>query len=142
LNVANQLANHSGIWRPATPANDQDIRRLVAAAPLPLPEAYLALLRISDGGEGELPVQPYWSSLWPARDVLQFNADYEVPKYAAGLLAFGTSGGGELLALDLRQGPPHSIVSVPCIGMSLDHALVVAPEFESFIRILGCQPAG
>jgi hypothetical protein len=25
-----------------------------------LPQAYLDFLRISNGGEGELPVQPYW----------------------------------------------------------------------------------
>jgi SMI1 / KNR4 family (SUKH-1) len=141
MDVAAVLANCPGIWRPAAPAEPGALRELVAATPSQLPEAYLALLQVSDGGEGDLGVQPCWCCLWPARDVHRFHEEYEVPRYAPGLLAFASNGGGELLAFDLRNGPPYPIVSVPCIGMTLKEARLVAADFESFVYLLGRAPA-
>ncbi len=139
--IAEELARNPGVWVAAPPASEGELRELTEAVSFKLPAAYVELLRASNGGEGSLPVQPYCLCLWPANEVRRAHEEYEVSRYAPGLFAIGTSGGGELLAFDIREGPPHPIVTIPCIGMALEHALPVAPDFETLVGILGREPA-
>jgi hypothetical protein len=136
-----RLARHPGAWVGAPPASESALQELAEAVTFKLPEAYVELLRASNGGDGFLPVQPYCLCLWPAEEVRRSHDGYEVSRDAPGLFAFATSGGGELLAFDLREGPPHPIVAIPCIGMALEHALPVAPDFDALIGLLGREPA-
>ena len=99
------------------PASAAALRDLAEAAPVPLPEEYAALLRFSNGGEGQLAVEPGWFQLWPVEEVLELNRAYGVNEFLPGFFGFGSSGGGELLALDLRSGPPFRVVMVPFIPM-------------------------
>lgn len=62
----------------------------------------------------ELGVQPWRCEFWPVAEVVQYNTDYEVEKYAPGYFGFGCSGGGEMFAIS----PVGSIVCLPFIGMS------------------------
>jgi len=137
LNLANHLANPPGTWRPAKPAQAAAITELVAAAPLKLPQPYLDLLALSNGGEGDLAVEPGWISLWPVENVVAHNQGYEVGRYAPGFWGFGSNGGGELLAFDYRSGPPHPIVAIPFVPLDPAESVSVAPSFGALVEGIG-----
>lgn len=99
-----------------------------------LPAHYKGFLSTHDGGEGFIGDQ--YLILWRAGELIDFNRDYEVAKYAPGLLLFGSNGGGEAFAFDTRQSEEMRIRMVPFIGMSLKDATPVANTFESFLTRL------
>ena len=68
-----------GTWRPAPPATETALAALPNQAPLELPPAYIAELAVSDGGEGDLGVEPGWIALWPAEEVVALNEGYSQP---------------------------------------------------------------
>ncbi len=119
------------------PADPTVIAELSAGSSIALPEEYLALLGFSNGGGGELGVEPGWFQLWPAQEVLTLNRDYGIPGFLPGFFGFGSNGGGELLALDLRSGPPYPVVMVPFIPMDADEAVIIAHDFAEFLHALG-----
>jgi hypothetical protein len=104
---------NGGIWQPAPPASETALAALREQAPTSLPAAYLAQLAVSDGGEGDLGVEPGWIAVWPCEEVISSNAGYSVPEFLRGFVGFGSNGGGELLAFDLRGEEPYPIVMVP-----------------------------
>ncbi|MHC4400934.1 MAG: SMI1/KNR4 family protein [Planctomycetota bacterium] len=131
--------NNTGVWRPASPAPETALWQLVADAPVPLPDSYLDQLRTSNGGEGNLAVEPGWVVFWPAEEVIVNNREYQVSEYLPGFFAFGSNGGGELLAFDCRQAPPFSVVMVPFIPMEQKEAVQVAKNFNEFRQAIGCR---
>jgi hypothetical protein len=76
----------------------------------------------------ELDESPYICEFWPFIELMQFNSDYEVQKYAPGYFAFGTSGGGEMFT----YSPSGKIVCLAFIGMSPDEELFVADTWRDF----------
>ena len=125
-------------WMPALPASADAISCLVRDAGFDLPVEYLDFLRFSNGGCGDIPVDPWcFDGLWRAEELLVCNRDYEVAKYCPGFFGVGTSGGGEMFAFDMRKSQPWPVVHVPFIGMEPDAALPVAPDFRSFIQMFG-----
>lgn len=130
-----QPADQLPIWQAGPPAGPAAIEAL--AAPLPgLPEPYLQFIARQDGSEGDLGVQPGWAVLWPAVDVVAANAEYEVGRWLPGFLAFGSNGGGELLAFDTRR-TPWPVCMVPCIGMDEEAVIEIAPDFETLAGYFG-----
>jgi hypothetical protein len=125
------------VWDPEQPAKPESIQKLVDNAGKELPEEYLALLGYSDGGDGVLGIEPGWLQLWSSADVLENNKDYEIEEYIPGFFGFGSSGGGELLAFDTRRGKPWKIVMIPFVPMSAELAIVIAKDFDEFIRAIG-----
>jgi SMI1 / KNR4 family (SUKH-1) len=119
------------------PAGPDALQRLAAAAPVTLPDDYLTLLAFSNGGEGELGIKPGWFQLWPAEEVLELNRGYELAEFLPGFFGFGSNGGGELLALDYRNGPPYKVAMVPFIPMDQAEAVTIAETFAEFLRALG-----
>ena len=65
------------------------------------------------------------------------NRDFGIPESLPGFFGFGSNGGGELLALDVRSGPPHKVVMVPFIPMDEDEAVTIAQTFAEFVKALG-----
>lgn len=109
------------------------------AASSGLPESYLALLSFSDGGEGPLSAQPYNLVLDPVQEVIARidcrnygQADFD------GFLIFGGNGGGEYLAFDTHQTTPWPVVSIDMVA-GRDSAEEVAPDFDSFINLIGVE---
>lgn len=137
MDLGAQLRSCAGVWRGCPPATGAALDQLRSGAPISLPDEYVSLLAISNGGEGDLGINPGWVSFWPAEHILECNADYKVAEFAPGLFAFGSNGGGELLAFDARSGPPHSVVIVPLIPLELARAVPVAPDFRSFVSAVG-----
>lgn len=79
--------------------------------------SYLAHVRLSKkGGEGEIDLQPGYCILWPVEAVFINGSDYQVTDYAPGFLAFGSNGGGELFAFDMREPGKAPVVILPGIG--------------------------
>ena len=63
------------------------------------------------------------------------NDAYEMETYGPGLFLFGSDGGGEALAFDMRaEGRP--IVSVPFIGMDRSLIRVMGSSFTAFLESL------
>jgi len=65
------------------------------------------------------------------------NSAYGVGEFAHGLWGFGSNGGGELLALDVRGGEPYPVVMVPFIEMALSEAQQISDCFDEFRDYIG-----
>ncbi|QDQ26010.1 SMI1/KNR4 family protein [Chitinimonas arctica] len=101
-----------------------------------LPADYKQFLEWKNGGEGF--IGDNYLILWSAEELGQFNLEYQVEKYAPGLVLIGSNGGGEGFAFDTRQSPAP-IVQVPFIGMDLEDIRVLASGFDEFIDFLAVQ---
>lgn len=128
-----------GTWLPAPPASEAALARLRVESGIRLPSAYLTMLAESNGGEGDLGVNPGWIALWSAEDVPSHNAGYSVAEALPGFFGFGSNGGGELLAFDVRGGEPYPIVMVPFIPMQVEDAVKIAGSFEELRKFIGKQ---
>ncbi len=126
-----------GTWRPESPATDSALQALQDEVGVQLPDAYLDQLATSNGGEGDLGVDPGWLQLWPAGQVLSSNVECGVAEELPWLFGFGTSGGGDLLAFDTRAGTPYPVVAVPFIPMEEDSVVQVADSFAAFREHIG-----
>lgn len=80
------------MWRGKPPASEDVLRQLRANCAFTLPPAYLDLLRFSNGGEGDISIEPDWCCLWAAEEVIENNKDYEVSEHLPGFFGFGSNG--------------------------------------------------
>ncbi len=94
------------------------------------PEDYKTFLQLNNGGEGFVGEQ--YLILWRVEEIIGLNREYEVAEYAPGLILFGSNGGGEAFAFDIRD-KQIKIVVVPFIGMCIENVLFVAFDFNDFI---------
>lgn len=121
------------VYAPATPEQIQLVRKWGKGR---LPEDYLQFFLFSNGAYGEIPVSPYWCDLFEVQDVVQANTDYQVTGALPDHFAIGTSGGGEILILNLA-GKPCRVETVPVLGLELDYVEPVANSFIDFILMIG-----
>jgi len=124
-------------WRKAGPASREVIEALKTQATVALPPEYLDFLSQTNGGEGDLAADPGWFAIWPSEEVLENNRGYEILTYLPGFFGFGSNGGGELLAFDMRHGAPYPVVMIPFIPMEAREARPVAATFAEFRTLLG-----
>ena len=115
------------------PADASSIRQFVTDGGLRLPKDYEKFLQEMDGGEGF--IGNAYLILWHAGELLELNKSYAVAEFAAGLFLFGSDGGGEAFAFDMRSDA-KPIVSVPFVGMELEVARPVASNFKAFLEEL------
>ena len=73
-----------------------------------------------------------WMNLWPLTDIYRLNDEYHVTEFAPDLLGIGSDGGGEMLAFDKHD----RILMVPFIGMDIREAILIAPSWQHFERII------
>jgi hypothetical protein len=119
---------------PAEPgAPTETLAQLISISGVTLPADYLNVLAEMNGGEGF--VGRNYLVLWKAEELVQFNIEYELDKYAPGLLLFGSNGGGEGFGFDTRSGD-YEIVMVPLIGMELKYAHYLADSFLQFLDVV------
>ena len=122
--IATLVADPATAWTRQLPAPEAALATLDATLPT-LPPDYLAFLALSNGGEGELSVEPGWFALWPAEQVATLSAAYELPRFAPGFVGIGSNGGGELLAL----GPGDAVYMLPAVPLDVADAVLIAPDF-------------
>lgn len=128
-----------GVWRRAPPASEAAIQKLLVDCGLNLPRAYLDHLRWSNGGEGDLALEPGWVCFWSTEEVVESNIDYEVAEYLPGFFGFGSNGGGELLAFKVEASEPWPIYMVPFVPMEKEAAYIIAKNFEEFSAAVGYE---
>ena len=91
----------------------------------------------SNGAEGGVGKHAYLA-LWRIEDIIPRNEGYAVSEFAPGLILFGSDGGGEAYAFDVREAVPI-IVEVPFIGMGGDEAKRCGASFLSLLQYLHAQ---
>ena len=72
----NELPNKV-FWHPQPPDSSATIKALRAQSGLDLPPAYPAFFEQSNGGDGELGIDPGWVSLWSAEEVIKRNHEVQ-----------------------------------------------------------------
>ena len=70
--------------------------------------------------------------MWPVEEVIELNHEYSVPEFFPGYFAFGSDGGGEILAFEVVNGCGGRVVMLPAVG-EVDDAVVVAESFNLLI---------
>jgi hypothetical protein len=138
----NPLARCGPDWQRGPPAEEAVVNSLLTDLHPDLPREYLLFLTLADGGEGELWIWPGWFIIWAAATVAERNRDYEVQDRYPGFIAFGSNGGLEMFAFDMRHPPAHPVVALPYIGLSVEEAMPVAPDFLAFVKHLGHMAKG
>ncbi len=108
------------------PAASDVVERLSSKLNAALPADYLDFLRQHNGGEGF--INDDYIIFWKAEELADFNREYEVEKYAPGVLLFGSNGGGEAYGFD-TQSAEMPIVRVPFVGMAREYATAVTKNF-------------
>jgi hypothetical protein len=125
-------------WHKVEGASSAAIEQLKVVAPVALPESYLSLLSISNGGEGPLPVQPLWLCLYSAEEVVQIEQAGTFREFFSKLFVIGGNGGGEAVALDLRGTEPYPLVAFDMANINLSESVqTIAPSFDAALELIG-----
>ena len=109
------------------------IKEFQVASDIALPDDYLEFVQKANGSEGW--IGDAYVMLWRVEELLEKNSAYRVTEHARGLLLFGSDGGGEAFAFDLRSGS-GPIVSIPFVGMDIKSATPIATTFRGFLESL------
>ena len=129
-------AGRTWLKRPA--AAEEALCALRAEAGVDLPEEYFAFLRFSNGGEGPLPIAPYNFCLDCAEDVLGYLREKLYEEFFPEFFVFGSSGGGDYVAFDLRRAQPWPVVAIDMTNTDLTESVdPIAGDFASFLAIVG-----
>ena len=115
------------------PVSIEAIRQFEGQSGMLLREDYEAFLMHSNGGEGF--IGKGYASLWRLEDLAEKNRSYRVADCAPGLYLFGSDGGVEAFAFDLRSNE-QPIVCVPFVPLDLREAQIFASTFEGFFAVL------
>ena len=128
-----------GIWRGKPPASEAAIHQLTIDSRIALPVSYLNQLRRSNGGEGDIGVEPGWIQFWKAEEVIENNLGYELGECLPGYFGFGSNGGGELLAMKVYDPGRFSIYMIPFIVISEKDAVRIARDFDVLVEAVGVK---
>lgn len=127
-------------WHAVPGASDQEVQRLVDVVPFELPGAYLALLRLSNGGEGPLSRDPFYLCLDPSKIVADTAASGRQNEFFPGFLIIGSNGGGEFIAFNARIAGELPVVALDMNNADLrDTILPIASNFEAFMELIGFE---
>jgi cell wall assembly regulator SMI1 len=113
------------------PASEEALRTAERDIGTILPDDYRLFLLEHNGGDGF--IGDNYLILWRAEELSKFNDGYEVSKYAPGFLVFGSTGGGDGFAFDMRTSP-NRVMQVPFVGMSIDDDFLVAGSFNELLN--------
>ncbi|WKJ91611.1 SMI1/KNR4 family protein [Methylomonas montana] len=123
-------------WRRVDGASPPEIAELQSILPFDPPVEYLELLRYSNGGEGELSLEPLWFQLFDIAFAIQLWRDENYRREYPDLFFFGSNGGLESITFDMSNFKPWPIVMVDCIA-GLDSAGRISSSIEEFIQRIG-----
>lgn len=101
------MSSSKPFWLLPQGASEEVLKELQSAV-VGLPASYLDLLRLGNGGEVGLSVNPYTFCLDSAEDALAYWKSGTYTTQEA--FVFGGNGGGELLAFDMRQASDFPVV--------------------------------
>lgn len=127
-------------WFKCAGASPESIEALRSSAGVELPKEYFDLLKFSNGGEGPLSASPFTLCLESAESAAANKNGGTYTEFFQNFFVFGSNGGGDLLAFDLRGTRPWPIVAIDATNIDLDESVdLVAEEFQSFVGFIGRQ---
>ena len=130
------------IWHRKPGATEGALSALRSTAGAPLPPQYFALLAQSNGGEGPLSASPFNLCLFSAEEATKLKADRTYEEFFPGFFMFGSNGGGDYIAFDLRATEPWPVVAVDMANIDLSESVEqIAAEFNEFLSIVGVRTA-
>jgi hypothetical protein len=118
-------------WLSAAGASPEVLNRLQREV-VGLPESYLDLLRIGNGGEVGLCVNPYNLCLDSAEDALDYWSSGTYTKQD--VFVIGGNGGGELIAFDLKSAVERRVICFDPISPD-DSTEVIAENFDELMEL-------
>jgi hypothetical protein len=128
------------IWFKYPGASAEALDALRARAGIELPKEYFDLLAFSNGGEGPLSVSPYNFCLDSAEDALKYKVAKTYEEFFPGFFVFGSNGGGEYIAFDVRGGKPWPVVAIDMTNINLWESVeFIAKDFRSFLALVGVE---
>lgn len=123
-------------WWPKPGAVESSISALCEVLPFETPAGYLELLRSSNGGEGELAIEPWWFQLYDIEDVISCWRLPELREYFPTFFFFGSNGGLESYAFDMSASAPWPVVAIDQIA-GAESAMLVSTDLQSFLAAVG-----
>ena len=127
-------------WLAVPGACKSAIYDLCKAAPRRLPDAYLSLLRTTNGGEGPLARRPFHLQLDSAEAVTEAATNRQHDEFFPGFFMIGSNGGGERIAFDVRTPEPLAVVAIDITNIDLDESVQpIAPDFDAFVDLIGIE---
>ncbi|OYY48732.1 MAG: hypothetical protein B7X95_09615 [Methylophilaceae bacterium 17-44-8] len=136
--LAELLSEPGREWRKVDGASQPHIAELESALPFEPPAEYIEFLRYSNGGEGELALEPLWFQLFDVAFAIQLWQDDKYRREYPDLFFFGSNGGLESIAFDMSCPKPWPIVMVDSIA-GLDSARRISRSIEEFIERVGLR---
>ena len=125
-------------WWGREGASQEQLAALRSVVPENLPEEYFRFLSWSHGGEGPLPDQPLWIVLDTVEDVIGAIRGRSFDEFFPGFLVFGSNGGGEAVAFDMRSGAPYPIVCFDMTNINADETIrPLAGSFSELVTLMG-----
>lgn len=118
------------------PASDTAIDRISQIAPEPLPDEFFELLRFSNGGEGPLNLPPLYFMSYEAEFICELHLDPNYCEIWPGMFQFGSNGGLEAIAFDIRGSGPWPIVMFDPVA-GIESSGVIATGIADFIQAIG-----
>ena len=134
--IADMLSVAGREWRQVDGASEQEISMLRSELPFDPPLEYLEFLRYSNGGEGELALEPLWFQLFDVSFAIKLWKDESYRDEYPDLFFFGSNGGMESIAFDMSQPSPWPIVMVDCVA-GLESLVKISENFNDFIDKVG-----
>lgn len=109
------------------------IEHIKAELSFSIPQEYCDFLIQGNGGDGFIGEN--YVILWKIEELIELNQSYQVSEYAPGLFLFGSNGGGEAFAFDLRNSQV-ALVKIPFVGMDLRDVIEMGASFTDFLSYL------
>ena len=135
--VAEILSREARQWRRADPAYTDQIAALLESSDFDWPTALLDLWRFSNGGEGDLALPPMWFVLFTTEEVARLKEDEVFKEFQSIFQFFGSNGGLESVAFDLRS-PTRPIVMIDLIA-GAKSAVEIAGDAWEFVNAIGLE---
>ena len=111
------------------PSDPAALNGLGSSTGVGLPDDYLAFMRASDGGEGD--VGERWLQVWPVARILE---QLESPPHYEGVVLFAGDGANTVFGFDRFRD--SQIVEGDWIGLNRDELIVHGTTFTDFLRSL------
>lgn len=134
--ISAMLSSPGRRWDGNSPATQAQILELRKVVEFDLPPSYVELLLACNGGEGELALDPFWFVLFDTGFTQEMATDAFYLSEFKGLFIFGSNGGGETIALDIRGHEPWPVVMMDCIA-GMDSIRSVATSIDEFLLPIG-----
>ena len=90
----------------------------------------------SNGAEGFIGSS--YLVIWPIEQIIVLNQAYRVSEFNPGLVYFGSDGGGEAYAFDIRT-KEMPIVEFPFESIHIEDAELCGKTFYEFLQNLYCR---